>query len=73
MPHGIVFEFDRGNDDDSGKTMGWLDVFLDTMASATGVLANGSEAKMRFVSRTVPTSRMAIRLRADRRCGLATR
>jgi len=45
MPHGIVFEFDRGNDDDSGKTMGWLDVFLDTMASATGVLANGSEAQ----------------------------
>jgi hypothetical protein len=23
MPHGIVFEFDRGSDGDSGKTMGW--------------------------------------------------
>jgi hypothetical protein len=45
MPHRIVFEFDRGNDDDSGKTMGWLDVFLDTIASATAALSNGSEAK----------------------------
>jgi hypothetical protein len=44
MPHGIVFESDRGRDGDGGKTSGWLDAFLDTIASATAALANGSEA-----------------------------
>ena len=45
MPHRIVFEFDRGNDDDGGKTMGWLDVFLDTMASATAALSPKRKAR----------------------------
>ncbi len=44
MPHGTLFEFDHGSDGDGGKTMGWLHVFLGTVASATAALANGSEA-----------------------------
>ncbi len=44
MPRGNAFEFDHGSDGDGGKTMGWLDIFLGTVASATAALANGSEA-----------------------------
>lgn len=36
----------RGSDGDGGETMGWLDVFLDTIACATAVLADGSEANV---------------------------
>ena len=38
MPHEILFEFDHGSDGDAGKMMGWLDVFLGTVASATAAL-----------------------------------
>jgi hypothetical protein len=44
MPHGTLFEFDHGSDGDGGKTIGWLHIFLGTVASATVALANGSEA-----------------------------
>ena len=44
MPRGTLVEFDHGSDGDGGKTMGWLHVFLGTVASATAALANGSEA-----------------------------
>jgi hypothetical protein len=35
MPHGMVFEFDRGSQGVGGGTMGWLDALLDTIACAT--------------------------------------
>ena len=37
----MPFEFDRASDGDGGETLGWLDAFLDTIASATAALANG--------------------------------
>jgi hypothetical protein len=45
MPHGLEFEFDSGSEGDGGETLGWVDAFLETIASATAALAlNGSEA-----------------------------
>jgi hypothetical protein len=38
MPHGLEFEFNSGWEGDSGETLGWVDAFLDTIASATAAL-----------------------------------
>jgi hypothetical protein len=35
----IEFEFDSRGDDDSAETLGWLDVFLETIADAAALLA----------------------------------
>ena len=39
MPHQIEFEFDSGSEGDGGETLGWIDVFLETIADATAALA----------------------------------
>jgi hypothetical protein len=41
MPHQIEFEFefDSGSEGDGGETLGWVDVFLETIADATAALA----------------------------------
>jgi hypothetical protein len=38
MPHGLEFEFNSGSEGDGGETLGWVDAFLDTLASATAAL-----------------------------------
>ena len=38
MPHGLEFEFNSGSEGDGGETLGWVDAFLDTIASATAAL-----------------------------------
>jgi len=40
MPYEIKFEWDRGCDGDGAETLGWLAVFLDTIASATAELGS---------------------------------
>jgi hypothetical protein len=40
MPYEIKFEWDHGCEGDSEETLGWLAVFLDTIASATAALGN---------------------------------
>jgi hypothetical protein len=39
MPHQIEFEFDSGSEGDGAETLGWVDVFLETIADATAALA----------------------------------
>jgi hypothetical protein len=39
VPHDVEFEYDSGCEDDGGETLGWLNHFLDTIASATAALA----------------------------------
>jgi hypothetical protein len=34
MPHGMEFEYSPGSEGDSEQTMGWIDAFLETIASA---------------------------------------
>jgi hypothetical protein len=38
MPRGLEFEFNSGWEGEGGETLGWIDAFLDTIASATAAL-----------------------------------
>jgi hypothetical protein len=44
MPHGVKFEYTEGCAGDSPETMGWIEAFLDAIASAAAELGKGVQS-----------------------------